>query len=309
MNLDKITNWSLPLENYYLNEINNLPHNFLKIEINNNIPTPITFEVLPNGHMEQRQQSIFSMIKKVCEKFEIPNTSFVYCTHDRSPFDGPFFTHAKLKNTITKNIIAPCFSLDSYPEGPNSITKYYEDTYLNLIESSNLEWDKKENSCIFVGHIGENNNRLDNTNILLNENVKLQLFNQQSTATNFINREDLSKYKYLLHLNGNGGAYASRLKYLLGTNSLVFYNYNSGDESNFWQEWWMMDDFFIDGVHFISCKDKFELQDKINFYHKNQQECQKISKNGFNFFKDNLHPDVILNYWRTLLIEYTKKLK
>jgi hypothetical protein len=302
----KIVNWSIPNQTYNIRDLDRLPKNFLQIKIHQNTPSIVNCEILPNGNIEERQYSIFNQINDVCKKYEIPDLSFVYCTHDKPSFDGPFFTHARKKGFETNTILAPCFTFDSYPEGPTSNLVKYTETYDKIL-SNNVDWFEKIDSCVFVGHIGENNNRLDNTNIVFN-NVKLELINQQASSEKFITRESLSKYKYLLHLNGNNGAYASRLKYLLGTGSLVIYNSNSGHDNNFWEEWWMNDEMFKHNHNFIHCNNKFEVVETINYFDTHQSECAEIAKNGMNFFKDQLNYENVLKFWSELLTEYSKRL-
>jgi hypothetical protein len=303
---ENIVNWAIPNKNYNMRDIDRLPKNFLQIKIHENSPSIINCEFLPNGKVEERQYSIFTQIKDVCEKYEIPDLTFVYCTHDRPPFDGPFFTHARIRNSRTNTILAPCFTFDTYPEGPTSKMVKYTETY-NKILSNNINWSDKTNSCVFVGHIGENNNRLDNTTIEFND-VKLELINQQASSEKFINREDLTKYKYLLHLNGNNGAYASRLKYLVGTGGLVVYNSNSGPDNNFWEEWWMNDDMFKNRKHYIHCNNKYEVIDAINHFNTNQSDGMEIAENGMKFFIEHLNYNNVLKFWSQLLTEYSKRL-
>jgi hypothetical protein len=95
---------------------------------------------------------------------------------------------------------------------------------------------------------------------------------------------------------------------LLGTGGLVFYNYNSGNETNFWEEWWMDETYLIDGYHYISCENKNEFETKLNYYYLNQSESEKIAINGFNFFKNNLNPSSVFEFWDCLLNEYSKRL-
>jgi hypothetical protein len=64
--IQEIVNKCLTEKNYYVNEILNLPNNFLKIKIENNVPYIIGCEKLPNGDIEERQSSIFKMISDLC---------------------------------------------------------------------------------------------------------------------------------------------------------------------------------------------------------------------------------------------------
>ena len=112
MNLDYYVDWCFKRNSYLSKDILSLPSNFLKLKIENNIVDIISCEILSDGKMEQRQESILKMIKKVCEKRKINNLILCYNTQDRPSFDGPFFTHARLKNIDTQSILAPCFTFE-----------------------------------------------------------------------------------------------------------------------------------------------------------------------------------------------------
>jgi hypothetical protein len=302
-NFKEVAEWSVGDSKINRSEIYSLPSSFLKIEIKNNTPIVLSFENLSNGEMEQRQFSILKFVENLCSKFSIPDTVFAYCQHDRSDYDLPLLTHSRLKNKRTRSILFPCFTFYGYPERYPNIIKPYTETYSDLI-SNTVEWDLKEERCAFIGSITSNNFRDINTDIGDN----LYILNQGADSTNFVTREYLSNFKYLLHLNGNGGAYASRLKYLLGNKSLVFYNYNSGAETNFWEEFWMKDDLFVDGKHFISCRDRNEYSEKFDFYSKNQSLSKDIADQGFDFYKNFLSPDKVDMIAFEILKKYTDNL-
>ena len=311
-NLEEISEWAIGSSHYSREEILNLPNNYLVIEIKSNQAVIVKCERLHDGQMEQRQFSMFRMLEIICSKYEIPDLILGYCGHDRSPdINGPFFTHSRIKDTKGRNILAPCFTFYGYPEKYPDIIKKYTKTWEELIDNdrkNRIPWDEKESKCLFVGTVTSQNNRDVNTSMNLDFGVKTEIINQSADSKNFITREALSEYKFLLHLNGNAGAYASRLKYLLGTNGLVIYNYNSGDESNFWEEWWMKDDIFVDGKHYVAAANKNECEEKLKYYFENQDLALDIANNGFLFFKEFLSPENIEKYWVSLLNSYAKKL-
>ncbi len=308
IDIDKIVGRCLTSDSYRVSDILTMPSNWLKVEIRDNVPMIIGCEKLPDGLIEERQGSVFKMISETCRVKQIPNLILAYCTHDRPPFDGPFFTHARIKGSGTKAILSPCFTFDAYPQGPNSDLVSYSETFEKLVSIGGLKWRDRKDSVAFVGHIGDNNNRLYNTDLSFDSPVSLSLINQQASSSNFVSRESLNEYKFLLHLNGNNGAYASRFKYLLGAGSLVFYNYNSGDQTNFWEEWWMDSEFFRNGEHFVACENRKEFERSLDYFFSNESEAKEIALNGFNFFSENLKPDVVLEFWGSLLNEYSKRL-
>lgn len=277
----------------------------LVIQIHNNQVYIVGAEYLKNGFIEQRQYSILKMLENVCKRHTVSNVIFSYCTKDRcnSPNESTF-THARLKDSYSKNILAPCFTFYGYPEKNPDVITTYENSWNNLVNRANqTNYKNKQDALIFVGSLTNENHRITNCKIT-SDKVDVVIKNQAADSKNFINREDLVDYKYLLHLNGHAGAYASRLKYLLGANSLVFYNSDSGGHTNLWQEWWMKDDFFESGKHFILSNNVTEMQNSLNYYSTHQNEAEKISNDGFEFFKTYLNPTNVYLFWSILLNKY-----
>jgi hypothetical protein len=304
MNLNEIAKWCLQDNQYSANEILGYP--YLKLQILNNKLYVIDAEYISNSLMEQRQYSLCKMIENVCNNYKLPNVIFTYCTHDRTPdVNGSFFTHARLKNISSRNILAPCFTFYGYPEKEPNIIKKYSETYEYLLNNSK-SWNLKQNILCFVGSITNSNYRKENTTVSPID-VEVLINNQGADSKNFINREYLSNFKYLLHLNGNNGAYASRFKYLLATKSLSIYNYNSGNENNFWEEFWMYDKYFKENIHFISAKNSNEVEIKLNYFQTNQEKAESIGKNGYDFFSKFLNPKQIECFWNELLWEYKNR--
>ena len=301
--LKEIANWCIGDNQYSFDGVTD--NNFLTIQILNNKCHIIRAEYLSDGKMEQRQYSICKMIEKVCSEYTIPNLIFSYCTHDRTNnLHGSFFTHARLKGVRTKNVLAPCFTFYGYPEKNSDIITKYADTW-ELLFNKKINWENKKENLIFVGSLTHNNYR--ESNIPFNSSISVLVNNQGADSPNFLSREYLTNFKYLLHLNGNAGAYASRFKYLLGANSVALYNCNSGNETNMWQEWWMKEDIFQEGVHYILAHNVNELQEKINLCHNNDYSAKNIAENGYNFFINNLNPNIVTQFWAILLQEYKTK--
>lgn len=295
---EALADWCLQVDHIDTVDIKSNFHNLLKIRIEDNYPV-----VVGGDLSESRQFSIFRMIVETCKRFKVENLTLVYCTSDRSNYSTSVFSHARLRGQ--RNLLAPCFTFDSYEEGPQSLVIKYEDTYNRLITSHQLTWSEKKDTCIFVGHVGNNNNRLHNTSVYPRK-TNLLVHSQQASSENFIQREYLSNFRYLLHLNGNGGAYASRFKYLLGAGGTVFYNFNSGRESNFWEEWWMKPDFFQANRHYIPCFDREEFIYKIDNI--SDEDASVIATNGFDYFKKYLSKENVLLFWSILLNKYANKL-
>lgn len=270
---------------------------------------------LLNPLVEERHTFIINQLKDCLKKYKIDNTIFAYSTVDKYHDSNDYiFTHSLVDNNISNHILAPCFTFDSYPEKKETNFVKYETTYSSLLANSEYfincltNWKQKNNNLVFVGSLTDNNYRIHNTNFSSNCIVTPIVKNLSAASENFfISREELIKYKYLLHLNGNEGAYASRLKYLLLTNSLIFYITEYENDVNIiHREFWMCGDDF--DVLIIFCKNVKDCENKIKYYHKNQDITYKLCKNLNLFCKKRLSKDSILLYWSILLNNYTTRI-
>lgn len=273
---------------------------------------------LLNPLIEERHFMIINQLKDCLKKYKIDNTIFAYNTMDQYyNLNDYIFTHSLVDNSKSNHILAPCFTFDSYPEQMSNNFIKYASTYESLLSSSEYysksltNWNEKKNNVVFVGSLTDNNYRIHNTNFSNNFSnnfiVKPIVKNLSAdSGNNFISREELIKYKYLLHLNGNGGAYASRLKYLLLTNSLVFYITKYKDTNLLHREFWMCGDDFDNLI--IFCDDIDNCEKKIKYYYNNSETAYNLCKNINNFCKKRLSKDSILLYWKILLNNYTSKI-
>ena len=307
--IQKIVKFCVNLDSYSMMDISSAPFNYLVIQIFDNKCRVINYEKLQNGKMEQRQYSIVKMLRRVLSKYTVPNSIFAWCHHDRTGRpDLGIFTHARLKGS--RNLLAPDHTFYGYPNRNGEILNTYTSTHSSLVKT-NIEWSQKRDESVFIGNMSNPTNyRQINTDIvksILRKEVSANFIDQCSGDSSFISRESLSESKYLLHLNGHGGAYTSRLKYLLGAGSLVIYNVNSGPEQNFWQEWWMQEEFLIPGKHYLKVENAEDTANAINNFHENQQNANIISQNGKKFFCDYLSPECIDLVWSEILKEYSSK--
>jgi len=302
---ENIAKFSVQGDVYSLDDVRNVPHNYLTIQIFNNTCRVVQCEMLSDGRMEQRQYSLVKLLQSTLISHKIPNTIFSWCTHDRTSMPhSKIFTHARLAGS--NNVIAPDHTFFGYPNTNPEVINTYESTHRSLV-NTNIQWESKKDECVFIGNLSNPTSfRKQNSSLAL-KNVALRVIDQNSGDASFISRESLAESKYLLHLNGHKGAYTSRIKFLLGAGSLVLYNINSGPEQNFWQEWWMQEEFFKNGYHFLKLQDVKETQDAINYYHNKQEEIKEIAYNGKNFFTNILDPESIKLVWAQILQEYTSK--
>ena len=293
-------------EKIEINEILNIPnyHATFKVQIyNNEIYTDIQIT-------EERNVQILNQLRDMLKIYTIPNVIFAYCTQDYCPDDNSYlFTHAKLLHSNTKHIVAPCFTFDYYMEKTEGNNITYVESKKSLYDNSIRYmndfdiWNNKVDEIVFVGSLTDTNDRINNTNFKnLKEVIPTIIDQSAGSGENFIQREELIKYKYLLHLNGNGGAYSSRLKYLLLSGSLVFYITNFKNNDMLWMEYWMYCPDITENI--ILVRDVNDCEDAIEYFDKNRMVAYNISRNSYMATHTLLTKENILLYWKILLETY-----
>ncbi|MBR2513554.1 MAG: lipopolysaccharide A protein [Halomonas sp.] len=106
----------------------------------------------------------------------------------------------------------------------------------------------------------------------------------------FMSIQEQLKYKFILSIEGN--EVASNLKWIMASNSLCFMV-----KPKF--ETWFMEGLLIPNVHYVELKEDYsDLEDKINFYQKNEDAAARIIKNANDYVKP------FLNHQRELLISH-----
>jgi hypothetical protein len=114
-----------------------------------------------------------------------------------------------------------------------------------------------------------------------------KLENMGITLGNRVPYNELYKYKYAIHVDGNVAAY--RLGLLLGIGSVILIV--EGKYKLWFQSW------LVEGVHYIGIKeDLSNLKEKIEWCINHDDECKKIAENSVQFFNDKLTLDPIYDY-------------
>jgi hypothetical protein len=261
---------------------------------------------------EERHISILKQLRDVLLTYDLPNTVFAYCTQDHSPNTNcPLFTHALLANEpANKNIAAPCFTFDEYtadcsekPMVYDEVRRSVQDTALPYMESES-RWKTKEDTLVFVGSVNDDNDRSTNTRFTNSlDPVQLWIHNHNHTVNDkYVSREALAQYKYLLHLNGHQGAYASRLKYILMTGSLCFYIPQYKGSNKMWLEYWMMCPTILQSM--VMARDVEDCTQKIHYYHEHGEDAYQVAKRGYDRIHTLLTKEHVLLYWKILLDTY-----
>lgn len=272
------------------------------------------------GSFQSRNKNTIAILNDVLRKYTLPDTEFLVNTDDKLKYDVqnfPIFTMAKRK-------------LQTY-------LTYPDHTFYNWSEAKTNKWDIERNNII--NNCKKVNKKVPkilfrggNTHYvrdyLSNQNnpaldIKLLDVNQ-SKPHHFVKLEDHCKWKYLLHIPGI--SYAARLKYLLMSNSVVFY-IKKNDEYEYREFWYnqlhhMKNCIIIKDNNVYNNKNQIQkvngkwddtankyivrqIIDYINMLNKNPNVYQSIVKNN-NLIRESFTYDLVLEYWSELIKKYHK---
>ncbi len=114
---------------------------------------------------------------------------------------------------------------------------------------------------------------------------------------NFLTMADQSKYKYIIHVDGNVNAY--RLLATMLTGSLIL------RVTSQYTSW--VDHMLQHKVHYVPVKaDLSDLLDVIRWCKKNDDKCQEIARNGMEFARSILSKKYIQSYLQNALWSLTE---
>lgn len=152
-----------------------------------------------------------------------------------------------------------------------------------------IKW-KKEGKDILDAGITNESCRLRITDDKNLDWIKLRKWN--IPISQFLSREEQSKFKYILHIDGNIAAF--RLSEDLASGSVVLKV--SGDNEVWFSK------LLVENVHYISInRDLSNLEEKIQWCKDNDTQCQEIAKNAYNLVKNTITQKRILQYWKYII--------
>ena len=109
----------------------------------------------------------------------------------------------------------------------------------------------------------------------------------------FLSLNEQSEYKYIIHIDGHVSAF--RLSSELSTQSLLLIVQSE------WKVWYS--DKLKPYEHYIPIKkDLSDLISQIEWCKLNDQKCETISTNAYNFFQTSLQKDSILDFFQSTLV-------
>jgi hypothetical protein len=268
-------------------------------------------EKLPHSP-ETRSEAFKCLMLEILRDNKIPDMEFVY-------YDGD-----SLDTTM------PILVSTSCPRGrrqmlvPDFVSKFWPETYLfdyeeelirikNSVETIGVEfeqWNLKESKVFYRGSLnngyrssylptGEESNYLDFKHVYTSKS--------DIGTPNFIidnkegcERSHKAKFKYLLHLNGGlDSDYSSAFRFGLAACSLVIYG-----TKNPQKEWWQDPDFFREGEHYVSVRDKKDLIDCFMQLESDPRRAHDICMKGYEYFNENLSYERIKEFYTKSLIRY-----
>lgn len=112
--------------------------------------------------------------------------------------------------------------------------------------------------------------------------------------SNYTSLPDHCKYKYLIDMQGMGGGYSARVKFLMHSKRPIFYQKRKLHEYWFWD--------LSPFVHYIPVEEDFsDFEEKLNWAERNQEKCKEIANNAFNFALNNLKKEDAISRMKSIL--------
>ena len=284
----------------------NYEYKFFQIKDNNLYI--VTEQIYQN---ETRLEAAKCHFLNLLKNYKLPDMEFMYFDGDALNTDEPIMVSTSCQYS-RKQLLSPDFMFQFSPN--SNLFDYKKDTNSILSEAKNngIKFDKWKNKNNKVFYRGSANNmyRSKYTNIFDIKHVNTFVapighpnYDPHQTK-NACTREFKTKFKYLLQLNGHEDtAYSSSFRFNLASCSLIFYA-----TQNPCKEWWMHEDIFQNGKHFIGISNPQELKQAYEYFENHQEKAFEIAKNGYDFFKTWLNNESVEYFYYKLLLEYSKKL-
>jgi hypothetical protein len=288
----------------------NYGYKFFQIKDNNLYI--VTEQIYQN---ETRLEAAKCHFLNLLKNYKLPDMEFMYFDGDALNTDEPIMVSTSCQYS-KKQLLSPDWMFQFSPN--SNLFDYKKDTKSILSEAKNngIEFNKWKNKNNKVFYRGSANNTYRSEYTKLDENMfDIQHVNSfvapighpnydPHQTKNACTREFKTKFKYLLQLNGHeDAAYSNSFRFNLASCSLIFYA-----TQNFYKEWWMHEDIFQNGKHFICISNPQELKQAYEYFENHQEKAFEIAKNGYDFFKTWLNSESVEYFYYKLLLDYSKKL-
>lgn len=148
--------------------------------------------------------------------------------------------------------------------------------------------------------VKEGSTTIDSNTVKVDPKYGVGMLSTGIKPGSFLTMADQSKFKYIVHVDGNVNAY--RLLTSMMTGSLIL---RVESEYTSW-----VDHLIKPNVHYISVKaDLTNLIKKIKFCKANDDKCKEIAKNGMEFAKKALEPNFVKTAFQKILWAVGSRMK
>jgi len=271
------------------------------------------------------EKEIEYMIRKCCEKYKIPDVDLIINKKDSNflrwddKYSYDVYRSEKDPNQVGHKFY-PILAIGSSIYHADIPIPYPQDW--ELASPIDYPWEDRSSIAVFRGAStgcgttynprilavrlsmkwkSENKNLLDAG--ITKENCRLRVNNKKEIEwmtlkkwkipiSPFMTREEQSKFKYILHIDGNIAAF--RLAEDLQSGSLVL---KVNSEFKVW-----FTELLVENKHYIPVKsDLSDLETKILWCREHDAECKTITENARELIKSIVTHERILQYWRYVI--------
>ena len=225
---------------------------------------------------ESRNQSAIELLIKTNEYKVLPNISVLIFTNDyieSEPLKDYNFIYTFCNNSSYNTTLFPNFNFNHWNEANIG---NYEDTY-NFFKNNQIEWNIKKDTIFWSGADTNIIRRKIFLNTLQNPLYEINLTN---ITKRFIPITNITKYKYLLNMNGY--SYSGRLNYLFLSGSCIIQLKNT-DPLKSYNEFYYK--YFIPDIDYIEIpyNDNTPTSDILNLINEkiNTLNPEIIAQNGY----------------------------
>jgi hypothetical protein len=253
----------------------------------------------------------YKILYQTCDKFKVPDVDLLINRKDfpliRKDFK-PSYTDLYPKNfKLNNNDWYPVCSQNTTNDHLDIPIPTYDDykSIINPDQQFELNWDNKKNKLVFRGSATGCNVDFKNLRIKLVKeskkynkmdlgitgfpkkikvnNKKVDFMKPVIKKSNFIDKKEQSKYKYILDIDGNSAAYRfgpnfkmKSCQFKIKSKSYLWFNYLLRDK---------IDYYLVNNLNEIN---KLMEYDNTN---------KKIAQNGYDFYQRYINLDYMTKYW------------
>lgn len=268
----------------------------------------------PFPEYETRIAGSNSHLLGILKNYQMPDMEFIYCDQDSLNTNMPIFVPGC--SAERQQLLCPDFMFKINPEchlndHDSDIKKVFDHAEMLGDRDS---WMQRENKIVYRGSLNNtyrgSYGRLDGwkdicdfKHIVCHSAPRGMPNYTIGLTPHAMTREEKTKYKYQLHLNGHeDSAISGAFRYALACKSLVFYGTSSP-----YQEWWQHNLIFRENEHYVRANSPHHLTEILEYFVHHQDHAFKIACESFEFAKEYFTGEATELYYASLLQEYAKR--